>query len=603
VLEAPITSAPSEIIICDADRDGLFDINLIASISEVVSSTINRTITFHNNLEDADLDENAIISISNYEAQTEIIFIRIENNATGCHAVEELSIIVNTLPYIGSLTNYINEYTICEDESDGIGEFIFESKDFEALDGQTGKVVTYYLNQTDANNKVSAIDKTSIYENISNPQEIFVRIDNITDESCYLTSSFTIEVGTNPQFRLPTDWFVCDDISNDGSEVFDLSIKVDEVSNGFTDIQNVTFYITESDAQNSTNPLPLQYANNVNPQEIFAKLDNGTICNSISSFVLNVIQVPAVNPSVPMVQCDDDYDGISTFDILQSEINILDVRQDNIVINYFESIEDSEVNFNPIADPENFENTSNPQTVYIKITNTVSNCDVTLPIELIVNLPPVINGFITYEICANDTNSVDLTDINEVAVDVNFNVLFSYFTSEADAIANTNALDTNYTYQTNFDTLYVRAQYSTTQCFSYYEFNIKVSPLPIANQPNDLIACDDDFDGLLDFDLSLQNPSILNGQNTALFTVTYHNSELQAQENNSALETDYMAFDSEIIFARVENSSTGCYSITQFSVLINRLPFIDIEDQVVCLDNLPLLVSANTNTPSDQYLW
>jgi gliding motility-associated-like protein len=603
VLEAPITSAPSEIIICDADRDGLFDINLIASISEVVSSTINRTITFHNNLEDADLDENAIISISNYEAQTEIIFIRIENNATGCHAVEELSIIVNTLPYIGSLTNYINEYTICEDESDGIGEFIFESKDFEALDGQTGKVVTYYLNQTDANNKVSAIDKTSIYENISNPQEIFVRIDNITDESCYLTSSFTIEVGTNPQFRLPTDWFVCDDISNDGSEVFDLSIKVDEVSNGFTDIQNVTFYISESDAQNSTNPLPLQYANTVNPQEIFAQIDNGTICNSISSFVLNVIQVPAVNPSVPMVQCDDDYDGISTFDILQSEINILDVRQDNIVINYFESIEDSEVNFNPIADPENFENTSNPQTVYIKITNTVSNCDVTLPIELIVNLPPVINGFITYEICANDTNSVDLTDINEVAVDVNFNVLFSYFTSEADAIANTNALDTNYTYQTNFDTLYVRAQYSTTQCFSYYEFNIKVSPLPIANQPNDLIACDDDFDGLLDFDLSLQNPSILNGQNTALFTVTYHNSELQAQENNSALETDYMAFDSEIIFARVENSSTGCYSITQFSVLINRLPFIDIEDQVVCLDNLPLLVSANTNTPSDQYLW
>jgi gliding motility-associated-like protein len=603
VLEAPITSTPTEIIICDADRDGLFGINLTNTISEVVSSTINRTITFHNSLEDADLDENAITSVSNYEAQTEIIFIRVENSTTGCHSVEELSVIVNTLPYIGDLTNYINEYNICEDESDGIGEFIFETKDVEAIDGQTGKEVTYYLNQADANNKVSAIDKTSIYQNISNPQDIYVRIDNITDESCYFTSSFTIEVGTNPQFNEPTDWFICDDISNDGSEIFDLSTKVTEVSNGALDIQNVTFYTSETDARNSTNPLPLQYANTVNPEEIFVQIDNGTICNSITSFVLNVIQVPDVNPSAPMVQCDVDYNGISTFDITQAELNILDVRQDNIVINYYESTEDSELNSNPIADPENFENTSNPQTVYIKITNTVSNCYVTLPIELIVNLPPVINDFITYEICTNDNNSVDLTDINEVAVDVNFNVLFSYFTNEADAIANANALDTNYTYQTSFDTLFVRAQFSTTQCFIYYEFNLNVNPLPIANHPNDLIGCDDDFDGLLDFDLSLQNSSILDGQSATLYTVTYHNSELQAQEKNSILDIDYMAFDSEIIYARVENNSTGCYSITQFSVIINLLPIIDIEDQVVCLDNLPLLVSANTNNPMDQYEW
>ena len=603
VLEAPITSAPSEIIICDADRDGLFGINLTSSISEVVSSTIDRTITFHNSLEDADLDENAIITVSNYEAQTEIVFIRIENNATGCHSVEELNIIVNTLPYIGNLTNYINEYNICEDESDGIGEFIFDTKDIEALDGQTGKEVTYYLNQADANNKVNMIDKTSIYQNISNPQDIYVRIDNITDESCYFTSSFTIEVGTNPQFNEPTDWFICDDISNDGSEVFNLSTKVTEVSIGVPDIQNITFYTSESDARNSTNPLPLQYANTVNPQEIFVQVDNGTICNSITSFVLNVIQVPDVNPSAPMVQCDDDYDGISTFDITQAELNILDVRQDNIVINYFESIENSELNSNPISNPENFENTSNPQIIYIKITNTVSNCYVTLPIELLVNLPPVINDFTTYEICSNDGNNVDLTDINEVAVDVNFNVLFSYFTTESDAIANANALDTNYTYQTNFDTLFVRAQFSTTQCFDYYEFNLNVNPLPTANQPSDLIACDDDFDGLFDFELSMQNSSILNGQSAILYAVTYHNSELQAQENNSALETDYMAFDTEIIYARVENNSTGCYSITQFSIFINPLPIIDIEDQVICLDNLPLLVSANTNNHGDQYVW
>jgi gliding motility-associated-like protein len=85
--------------------------------------------------------------------------------------------------------------------------------------------------------------------------------------------------------------------------------------------------------------------------------------------------------------------------------------------------------------------------------------------------------------------------------------------------------------------------------------------------------------------------------------VTYHNTELQAQEGNSPLETSYYAFDSETIFARVENNSTGCYSTTQFTVIINPLPVIDIEDQVICLDNLPLLVSANTNNPTDLYMW
>ena len=137
----------------------------------------------------------------------------------------------------------------------------------------------------------------------------------------------------------------------------------------------------------------------------------------------------------------------------------------------------------------------------------------------------------------------------------------------------------------------------------YYEFTLTVNPLPVANQPNDLVACDDDYDGILEFDLSQQNSTILGGQNQSTFTVTYYNSELQANDNNSVLDTNYIAYDGESVYARVENNNTGCYSMTNFSVVINPLAVIDIEDQVICLDNLPLLVSANTNHPTDQYLW
>ena len=405
VLPAPESEKPSDIIICDPDRDGFSPINLNNSIPNSILATPNRSVTFHNSLSDAQLDENVITNISNYSAQTEIVYMRVENTNSGCYTIEELDIIVNKLPFVGDLTNYVNELNFCEDNSDGFGEFIFQNKDAEALSGQTGKEVSYYLNQADATNKTNAIDKTSIYVNISNPQQIYVRVDNITDESCFETSSFTIEVGTNPVYNEPTDWFVCDDSTIDGSVMFDFSGKVEEVSAGIPDIQTVKFFTSEDDAINNINEIPLQYANTVNPQQIFVQIDNGTICQSITSFVVNVIMTPDVAPANPLVECDDDTDGSLQFDLTGAEVNILDVRQEDLIINYYENFEDSETNANEITNPESYTNTSNPQTVYMKVTNTISNCYVTLPIELIVNQPPHINDFEVYTICANDTNS------------------------------------------------------------------------------------------------------------------------------------------------------------------------------------------------------
>ena len=599
VIDAPVTTTPSDIVICDDNQDGFSFINLSDVISEVVSSTNQRTISFHNTQVDADNGTSAIINETNYNAQTETVFIRVENTVTGCFSTEVLNITVNTLPVFTALSSY----KICEDSSDGFGDFIFNTKDDEILNGQTGKQVLYYRNQNDADNRTNAIDKDVAFQNTSNPQTIFVRVENLSDENCYDTSNFTIEVGTNPVFNQPADWFVCDDIANDGFETFNLNTKIEEISDGISEDLTVTFYLSLANAENSVNALPLQFTNTTNPQTIFVQIDNGTICNSITSFEVNVIQVPEVNESIPLTSCDTDYDGFTEFDLTDAEFDILDVRQDDIVISYFENLEDAEADNNSISNPEAYTNTSNPQTVYIKITNTISNCYALVPIELIVNTPPVINEFQSYDICDNEDNSFDLNEINGALMDESFNVLFSYYINEADAIANTNSLNTNYTYQTNNDTLFARVEFSTTHCYIIYEFNLNVNPLPIANQPDDLMACDDDFDGLLEFDFSQQDAAILGNQNASNYTITYHSIELQANEGNSPLDNSYIAFDSEVIYARIENNSTGCYAITQFSVIINPLPVIDIDDQVICLENLPLIVSANTNVATDQYLW
>src|SRR5690606_14319588 len=134
-------------------------------------------------------------------------------------------------------------------------------------------------------------------------------------------------------------------------------------------------------------------------------------------------------------------------------------------------------------------------------------------------------------------------------------------------------------------------------------FNLRVRPLPTANTPNNLEACDDDFDGILDFDLTTQNTTILGGQNPSNFSVSYYNSFTDAETGTNALSNIYYAFNEEIIYVRVENNNTGCFSTTQFGVIIHPRPVVDIPDQIICLDNLPLLVSANTNNSTDTYLW
>ena len=128
-----------------------------------------------------------------------------------------------------------------------------------------------------------------------------------------------------------------------------------------------------------------------------------------------------------------------------------------------------------------------------------------VPIDLEVYLPPSINDFQVYDICDNNSNSFDLSEIDTVITDSLINIEINYYTSLADAESETNALNTNYTYQTNSDTLFARIAYTTTHCYSIYDFSLNVNMIPPINPLNNLMACDDDFDGLLEFDLSSQN--------------------------------------------------------------------------------------------------
>lgn len=599
VLPAPITSTPDDVYICDSDQDGLVNYDFTQFYPQLVTDTTDISFTFYETYDDLVDNTNAFQNISNFLTGSIGVHAKVTNTNTGCWSSEYFEIYVNTKPDFPNISNF----TYCEDASDGFGEFIFSEKDAEILNGQTGKETLYFLNQSDADNRINEIDKNSIYQNVTNPQTIYVRVENLNDDSCYGTSSFIIEIGTNPLFNEPQDEFKCDDINNNGSASFDLNPKIDEISQGINDNLNVTFHTSILNAENGVNAIPLDYTNTVNPQQIYVRIDNGSICPSITSFTLNVVQVATANPATPLTQCDTDDDGSVVFDLTLSEIEILDVRQDNIEITYYESIEDLDNQTDRITNPTSFTNQTNPQTVFVRLTNTVSGCYLAIPLELNVDLPPAINTFGTFNVCDNENNYFDLLEVNNVIVDDINNTLIIYYATSSDALSDTDRLDTDYTYISNNTTLFARVADATTGCFITYQFQLRVRPLPTANTPSDLTDCDDDYDAILEFDLSTQNASILGGQNPTDFSVTYYNSLPNAESGSNVVPNLYVAFDGEIIYARVQNNVTGCYATTQFPIVIYSKPIVDIPDQVICLENFPLVVSANTNNPTDTYLW
>ncbi len=601
VIPAPDIEQPSELIICDDNDDGFYTVDLEALIPEVVNDTSDLNISFHLSLEEADTGTNPIVETDAFNASSQVIYIRVENQLTTCYAIAEKSIIVNTLPVFVPISNFQN----CETDGNQTAEFLFNEKDAEILNGQTGKEVLYFATEADAINRTNMIDKNNPYSNLSSPQTIFVRVENLTDPGCFGTSSFVLEVGSVPIFNPPTNFLVCDDISNDGISTFNLSEKIDEIASGSPEDLSLSFHISFDEADQALNAIEnLNYTNIENPQQIYVRIENGTYCHAIAEFGLNVVQVPTVNMPSGLEACDSDYDGSTVFDLTVSEFEILDVRDDDIQIHYFESEADLSNNSNEISDPGNYENTSNPQTVYIQVINVISGCYAVLPLELSVNLPPEINQIPVIETCDNSDFIYDLDEATSILFNDTTGVDINYFSSLQDAESESDPLPNLYNYSSDNDVIYVRATNIATGCFRIQDFQLRVNPNPVAYDAPNLEACDDDFDFLLEFDLTQQNAMILNGQDPDALTVSYHELEEEAIEGSNLLEASaYLAFDGQTIYVRVENNDTGCYDINSFNIMVYRKPAVNIEDQVICLDNLPLVVSADTGFDTDTYSW
>ncbi|WP_047548731.1 gliding motility-associated C-terminal domain-containing protein [Psychroserpens sp. Hel_I_66] len=181
-----------------------------------------------------------------------------------------------------------------------------------------------------------------------------------------------------------------------------------------------------------------------------------------------------------------------------------------------------------------------------------------------------------------------------------FNV--TYHLTLADAQADTGALTSPYTNISNPQTIFVRIEDADAEfCFATTSFDLIISgPTPTATSVP-IEECDDDTDGITLFDLAAHDDNILNGQSSTDFTVSYYETEADAEAGTGAIDTSVLySSTSQTIYARVEsNVAFDCYATTPFELIVKPLPstsFTTDFEYEVCPDaTVEILITATAN--------
>ena len=189
----------------------------------------------------------------------------------------------------------------CDDSSnDGVENFDLSIQNQTILGEQDPNeyIISYYVSEEDAQSGNNALNTD--YTNISNPQEIFARVEHVdaigSNSGCFSISSFIIEVtGAVPDAISPVEYVICDPVFSSNNQTFDLNSQNEIILEGQNlESYNVTYHISEEDAQNGNNPLESQYENITNPQTIHVRVEdvNAFECFSTTSFDLVVCLIP-----------------------------------------------------------------------------------------------------------------------------------------------------------------------------------------------------------------------------------------------------------------------------------------------------------------------
>ncbi|PHS05386.1 MAG: CUB protein, partial [Kordia sp.] len=371
----------------------------------------------------------------------------------------------------------------------------------------------------------------------------------------------------------------------DGLNDFTLSDADAEALIGqLSSVSVMTYHSNSADAISGNNPISIIYSS-IGETIYIRLLNTDTGCVNAVPVELIVNPLPVVTSPVALEQCDDDTDGITTFNLSEANV-LLSVNSATETFSYFTSLANAQSNTNLIISFTNY-SSSTGTTIHVRITSD-KGCVSYGEVNLVVGTTQIPSSFsLSYEVCDNDGdgdgyNGVSTFDFSTATAQimnlfpVGQNITVSYFQNQNDALAEINAIVDSSNYQNtsspNTQSIWVRVDSQDLNgCLGLGEhITLTVNPLPAHNILDEIVGCSDT--NTASFDLSNATFQALNGVTDV--TITYHETLAESELGTNVLASPYTSI-ATTLFIRAENNSTGCY-MTSMSVnlIVNPKPDI-----------------------------
>lgn len=593
----------------------------LSTIQTQLTQNYNATVTFHLTEEDAENNLGEIMDTTNYTnlSNPQIIYIRTQQSIE-CLSISTLKLNVLQNPQIVSPSNY----TLCDEDANGSEIFNLNSKIEEILNHLSDIQLSFYTSENDARNGTQAINNLTAYQ--SNGEKIWAR--GVNSDGCVSVVSFDLIV--NPALVLTTisNYEICSDTTN--QELFDLTSKNDEIANGNSYI--ISYFENLTNAQNNISPIqnPGNYINLSNPQTIFVRVENEWECVAFNEFDLIVNPNPIVFQPQNLELCDEDHNGVETFN-LSALINGITGGNTNISVSFHTTYEQASNNTHPIGSLNTY--TVPSSTIYIRASNqsdTGFSCAKILELNLVVNKMPEVADS-SFHLCKTNTTGFSEFYLPDFLNDLlgnqqntaDFSV--SYHLTQSGAENNTNIIPQNVPFENTVQysqVIWVKIQNNHSGCTTIAPITLYVVEDTVAYPPldNEIFICD--YDGpnngiTSGIDLTVFHNEILGNQNPNLFYLTYHFTEQEAISGQNAIVnpnnfTNTIA-NEQTIWVRVENSNphTPCFDVTPIQIQVERLPepIVPAYPFVLCVDygetisNNTIVLDSGINGVGYQFEW
>ena len=394
---SPTPPQPLPLKLCD-EGGGFAEFDLSLRTIEIINGQPNLTVKYFPTQAQAEAggagEILAPFLYTNVVPYSDSVWARVENDSTECYAVVELELIVIPLPTVNDTPSPL---IACD--NDGFALFNLTDADVEITLGNPNLIVTYHESLVEANSGSNPLN--SPYENIVPfNQVIFVRVEFAVPPavlSCFTTVELELVVNQLPDDSADvSDYIIC---AQNNSEIgtFNLDTKISEILGQQNDPPfRVSFYLSQVDAVNRINPIVnttthqnKDASNNpINPQTIYVGIEeteDGCYVGGNQNFQLIVKEgAIAVAPLEPFVICDNlgPIDGFATFNlndltnqqVFELHAGILAGQDPEVYgITFHKSFQEADSGINAIIFP--YINVSNPQIIYVRVTNIVDEDD------------------------------------------------------------------------------------------------------------------------------------------------------------------------------------------------------------------------------------